>query len=141
LSAETLPRIWQELLAQAGPLLASELGKAEVPAISGPNTLVLRFPLQYNQAREHCQEPVRVTRIEELLRKITGRAWQVRIDSAGNGAATTTTTGAKAAPATTTTTAAATTTTTAKAEAAKADPATTTTTAAASAAAGDPPKN
>ncbi len=96
LSAETLPRIWQELLAQAGPLLASELGKAEVPAISGPNTLVLRFPLQYNQAREHCQEPVRVTRIEELFRKITGRPWQVRIDSAGNGAATTTTTGADA---------------------------------------------
>src|SRR5262249_14865799 len=60
LSAETLPRVWQELLAQAGPLLASELERAEFPAISGPNTLVLRFPLRYNQPRESGQEPVRV---------------------------------------------------------------------------------
>ena len=44
LTAESLPQIWAELLAQlAGRCLRSDLEKAGIPAISGPNTLVLRF--------------------------------------------------------------------------------------------------
>ena len=68
-------------------MLASDLEKAEIPAISGPNTLVLRFPVGYNPEREHCQEPARVARIEELLRKLTGRAWNLRIESVSGSAA------------------------------------------------------
>ena len=37
-------------------MLGSDLEKAGLPAISGPNTLVFRFPAAYNQAREHCQD-------------------------------------------------------------------------------------
>jgi DNA polymerase-3 subunit gamma/tau len=81
LTAENLQAIWQAILAQTGPLLSSELQKAEFPAISGPNTLVIRFPARYNQGREHGPASGNVTRIEELLRKITGQACQVRIEA------------------------------------------------------------
>jgi DNA polymerase-3 subunit gamma/tau len=82
-SAETLPAVWQAVLTQAGPILAAELEKAALPAISGPNTLVIRFPSRYNSAREFCKEPSRSSRIEELLRRVTGGPWQLRIEDAG----------------------------------------------------------
>lgn len=85
LSAETLPRVWQAVLAQAGPLLGTEAEKAGLPAISGPNTLVIRFPARYTSAREFCQDPGRVARLEELLRRITGQACQLRIEAVGGG--------------------------------------------------------
>jgi DNA polymerase-3 subunit gamma/tau len=81
LTAENLPHIWSAVLTQAGPLLGSELQRAEFPAIFGPNTLVLRFPSRYNQGRDYCQAPASVTRIEELLRKMTGQACQLRIEA------------------------------------------------------------
>jgi DNA polymerase-3 subunit gamma/tau len=87
LTPETMAEVWQEVLQQVGPMLASDLEKAEIPAISGPNALVLRFPVGYNPEREHCQEPARVARVEELLRKLTGRAWNLRIESLGGNAA------------------------------------------------------
>ena len=63
--------------------MASDLEKAGIPATSGPNSLVLRFPADYNTARDHCQEPNRVAKIEEILRKITGRSWTVRVEGGG----------------------------------------------------------
>jgi DNA polymerase-3 subunit gamma/tau len=86
LTAETLPQVWQAVLAQAGPILANELEKALAPAISGPNTLVIRFPVSYNSAREFCQDPARVARTEELLRRVTGQSCQLRIEAAGGPA-------------------------------------------------------
>jgi DNA polymerase-3 subunit gamma/tau len=68
-------------------MLAGSLEKAESIAISGPKTLVLRFPPRYNHLQEHCQEPTRLDRIDEALRKITGQAWSVRIESGSNAAA------------------------------------------------------
>jgi DNA polymerase III subunit gamma/tau len=64
-------------------MLGSDLEKAELPAISGPNTLALRFPARYNHPREHCQEPKAVSRIEEVLRKITGQPWGIRVETGG----------------------------------------------------------
>jgi hypothetical protein len=58
-----------------------ELEKAGIPAITGPNTLVLQFPATYNEARELCQEPDRLGRVEEALRKTTGRPWTLRVES------------------------------------------------------------
>jgi DNA polymerase-3 subunit gamma/tau len=88
LSAESLPRVWQEVLAQLGPMMSSQVEKAHPPAIFGPNALVLRFEPRYNAEREYCSEPSRVQRIEESLRQVTGHACQLRIESVGNGAAT-----------------------------------------------------
>ena len=87
LSHESLPAIWQDVLAQIGPLLASNLEKAGLPAISAPNSLVLRFPAQYNLQREFCQEPARLARAEEVLRKLSGRAWNLRVESSISAAA------------------------------------------------------
>lgn len=87
LDAESLAQIWAEVLRQVGPMLASDLGKAGLPAISGPNTLVLRFPVGYNLEREHCQDPARVGRVEEIIRKTTGRPWNIRMELIGGNAA------------------------------------------------------
>jgi hypothetical protein len=85
LTEETLPVVWREVLTLAPRLLASDLEKSEKPAISGPNTLVLRFPLRYNAAREYCQESSRVARVEEVLKRVTGQAWQLRVESISGG--------------------------------------------------------
>ncbi len=69
--------------------MGSFLERAGLPAIVGPNNLVLRFPADYNQAREYCQEPTRLGRIEEAIRKLSGRPWTVRVEGGpGSTAAT-----------------------------------------------------
>jgi len=86
LAAETLTQVWQQVLTQVGPFLASNLEKAESVAISGPNTLVIRFPARYNLHRDHCQEPTCVARTEEALKKLTGKAWSLRVESGSRDA-------------------------------------------------------
>jgi DNA polymerase-3 subunit gamma/tau len=86
LSPDTLPRLWPEVLTQLGPMLGAEVEKAALPAISAPNTLVIGFPPRYNQAREYCQEPGRLARIEEVIRRVSGQPWQVRVEAVGGPA-------------------------------------------------------
>jgi DNA polymerase III subunit gamma/tau len=85
LTAENLPQLWSQVLAQVGPMLKSKLERAQSVAISGPNTLVLRFPAGYNDEREHCQAPNSVQKTEEALRRLTGQAYSLRIESGGGG--------------------------------------------------------
>ncbi len=88
LTPETLPQVWAQTLQDlkdsglVGATLVPELKKAGIPAISGPNSLVLRFPATYNQAQEFCQDPERLRRVEDLLRKATSRPWTLRVESA-----------------------------------------------------------
>jgi DNA polymerase-3 subunit gamma/tau len=82
LTPETMPAVWAEVLQLAGKMLASDLNYANVPAIFGPNTLVIRFPAEYNKAQEHCQAPSSVSRVEAALKKLTGRSWSLRIETA-----------------------------------------------------------
>jgi DNA polymerase-3 subunit gamma/tau len=81
LTQDTLPMIWGQVLKSVGTILASEMKNAGNPAISGPNTLVLRFPSVYNRASEYCQDPARLARMEEALRKTTGRSWTLRVET------------------------------------------------------------
>jgi DNA polymerase-3 subunit gamma/tau len=83
LTEASLAGIWHDVLAQLGPMLAGNLGKAESIAISGPKNLVVRFPSRYNHEQEYCQLSNSVTRIQEVVRKLTGQAWNVRVESAG----------------------------------------------------------
>jgi DNA polymerase-3 subunit gamma/tau len=85
LTEETLRAVWQEVLARAPRLFASDLEKGGIPAISGPNTLVLRFPARYNAAREHCQESSAVARVEEIVQRVTGQPWQFRTETISGG--------------------------------------------------------
>jgi hypothetical protein len=82
LSDATLPEIWSQILRQMGPLMAAHLDKAKLPAIFGPNALALRFPAEYNQAREYCQAPAAVARLDEAFRKVLGRVITVRMELA-----------------------------------------------------------
>ncbi len=82
LTAETLPQIWPQIMRAVGTLLASYLEKGGLPAIIAPNSLVLRFSGGYNQTREYCQAPERLARVEEALRKLTGKAWVFRVEAA-----------------------------------------------------------
>src|SRR5262249_20782969 len=41
----------------------------------------IRFPGRYNQAREFCQEPGRLSRIAEVLQRLTGQACQLRVEA------------------------------------------------------------
>jgi len=86
-SEATLPQIWQEVLAQLGPILAKQLEKISGVAISAPKTLVLCFDARYNLQYEHCREPTFQARIEEAMRRVTGQSWNLRVESEGNGAA------------------------------------------------------
>jgi hypothetical protein len=88
LTEATLPHVWPRILSKVGSLLGRDLEKAKLPAISGPNTLVFRFPSVYNQCVDHCQAPSSVTRLEEAIRKVTGRAWNLRFETTPNPAPT-----------------------------------------------------
>jgi DNA polymerase-3 subunit gamma/tau len=87
LTAETLSAVWAQVVNNVGGILARDLEKGEGPAISGPNSLVLRFPATYNHSREHCQDPTRVAQVEAALRTITGRPWSFRVEALGAAAA------------------------------------------------------
>jgi DNA polymerase-3 subunit gamma/tau len=87
LSADNLLQLWPQIVRSVGTLLASDLEKAGLPAISGPNTLVLRFPFEYNQARDVCADPSRVARVEAALEKRTGQRWLIRVESLSQTAA------------------------------------------------------
>ncbi len=80
LTTETLPSLWPRILSKVGSLLARDLEKAGLPAIFGPNALAIQFPSAYNQAIEQCQAPGSVARLEEALRKVTGRTWTLRFE-------------------------------------------------------------
>lgn len=86
LSAAALETTWPEILRQLPPMLARQIEKAGIPAIIGPNSLAIRFPSEYNHERDHCQRPETTGKIADVLRKLTGRAWNLRIDSASGPA-------------------------------------------------------
>jgi DNA polymerase III subunit gamma/tau len=74
--------VWQELLKSLGPMLAGDLGKANTPAILGPNSVVIRFPSAYNRQYVTCAESGRQQKIQDTLRRITGESWTLRLEVA-----------------------------------------------------------
>jgi hypothetical protein len=75
------------VLGQLGRILAANLEKAALPAIIAPNSLVLQFPAEYNSQQAYCQEPKSLERIEEVVRKLTGKPWKVRVEAGQSSAA------------------------------------------------------
>jgi DNA polymerase III subunit gamma/tau len=96
---ESLPQVWSQILRSVGPMMGNFLEKAGLPAITGPNSLVLHFSADYNQAREYCQEPARLAKIEEAVRKGTGHPWILRVEGNAPAPATTPAPAVEAAPA------------------------------------------
>ncbi|MFO0800856.1 MAG: DNA polymerase III subunit gamma/tau [Gemmataceae bacterium] len=88
LTAETLVAVWQEakrILHERAPLLASQLESANLPAIFGPNSLAIRFPPGYNPAYQACATEQGVLRVQDALRRATGKPVTVRFDAPPSG--------------------------------------------------------
>jgi DNA polymerase-3 subunit gamma/tau len=81
LTEATLPTIWSKVLSQLGMLFGKELERAGLPAISGPNSLVLSFPAAYNRQRLYCAEPSRLERVTEALSRLVGADCKLRVES------------------------------------------------------------
>jgi DNA polymerase-3 subunit gamma/tau len=81
LTPATLPEVWREVLTLVGPLLANQLKNCPLPAISGPNTLVMKVPSGYTHLSDGRQNAARLGRIEEELRKLTGHSYQLRVET------------------------------------------------------------
>jgi len=75
LTPENLPEIWAHVLRKLPGLLAGMLKKGEMPAIIAPNNLALRFPIDYNGAKEL---------VEAALLELTGQPWIVRVEGGAN---------------------------------------------------------
>jgi len=87
LTPETIPALWPQVLAVVGTLLRGDLSRANLPAFSGPNSLVLRFPGEYNKAKESCQAPGNVAKLDEVLKKLTGKSWLLKFEILPSAAA------------------------------------------------------
>jgi len=70
---ENIDAIWQQLFAISGFILQSQLRKAASVAISGPNSLVIRYPAGYNLVDENVLDANRLVQVERLLEKVVGR--------------------------------------------------------------------
>jgi DNA polymerase-3 subunit gamma/tau len=84
LCEETLPTVWQRILGKTPPVFAGLLVKAGLPAISGPNSLVLRFPAGYTHELEYCGDASRVARMEDELAQLIGRRCKLRVELASD---------------------------------------------------------
>jgi DNA polymerase-3 subunit gamma/tau len=93
LTTETWPQFRPHLDGLIGVMLASELSRAGSPAIFTPNSLVFRFEPGYTKAKEYVASPERLARIEEAVKKLTGKPWTVRIEQEANLSASTPETG------------------------------------------------
>ncbi|MBA2225028.1 DNA polymerase III subunit gamma/tau [Thermogemmata fonticola] len=84
LTPETVAEVWSECLRRLTdrfPILANHLKQALPPAISGPNTVVIRFPAPYNLAYEACSQNEHFARrLEETLLAVTGQPVAVRYE-------------------------------------------------------------
>jgi DNA polymerase-3 subunit gamma/tau len=75
--------LWERLkrhLSTKYPILANQLKQASLPAIFGPNTLVIRFTTDYNHLHEACSTEGNTLRIQEGLQKITGQQINIRME-------------------------------------------------------------
>lgn len=83
--AEHVAELWQALLSDVGTnmmgrRIVSALERKESLAISAPNCLVISFSSHYTKEKQVCEDPERVARIEESLRKLTGAPLNARFD-------------------------------------------------------------
>ena len=82
LTNENVEQVWKQVLTQIGSTLASSLEKAGIPAISGPNSLAIRFSASYTPFCKRFQDSDGSQRVGAVLQTLTGQKWTVRVESA-----------------------------------------------------------
>ncbi|MBN9523579.1 DNA polymerase III subunit gamma/tau [bacterium] len=101
LTEATVTEVWraaQQVLLERSPILAKQLESSLLPAIFGPNSLVIRFPPGYNHSYQACATELGVQRVQDALKRVTGQPVTVRFDAPASGP-TPATSAAPAAPA------------------------------------------
>jgi DNA polymerase-3 subunit gamma/tau len=92
LTESTLHDVWARFLQYAGekyPILAKHLSFSSSHANFGPNSLVIRFPTAYSDAREACAAEANAQRIQDALRRVTGQTVAVKFETDATAAART----------------------------------------------------
>lgn len=82
-STESFEVTWERVLQEVGPMRGMQLRFAGLPAIFGPNSLVIRFPTGYSSAYESCASESGIEVIRQVLKRVTGKEWSVRVEQAG----------------------------------------------------------
>ncbi len=73
--------VWEKVLEQVGPILATHLRQAVVSQANfGPNSLVLPFPAAYSSAYETAKAERNLDTIRKAFKHITGREWTLRLE-------------------------------------------------------------
>ncbi len=80
LTVETLSAIWEQILQEVGPVRGNHLRMANLPAIIGPNTLAIRFPLDYTVPYDACANETGTRAIQTAIRRVTGADWAIRFE-------------------------------------------------------------
>ncbi|MGL6074156.1 MAG: DNA polymerase III subunit gamma/tau [Fimbriiglobus sp.] len=75
LTPQNLPRLWPRILSELGMISAKHLESAGLPAILGPNSLVIRFPKDYS----HAYDAFRSEATQENLRRTISRIAQTEV--------------------------------------------------------------
>jgi DNA polymerase-3 subunit gamma/tau len=79
LTAETVPNVWNQVLAAAPELLAKQLRGAARVQLQGPAVLELVFPEDKGFNYQFCNRPEKVKQLGELLTAVTGQAISPRL--------------------------------------------------------------
>jgi len=80
LTAEALPELWEQALGRLGPILAAGFRRSARQRILPPASLIVGFPAGGGKDRDHCMDSARTARLEDVLKKMTGRAITVRYE-------------------------------------------------------------
>ena len=80
ITAANLPAIWSHVLQDVGMVRGKQLELTGLPAIIGPNTLAIRFPTTYSAAYDSCATDASQEVIRRVLKKVTGKDCQVRVE-------------------------------------------------------------
>jgi len=80
LTPETIPEVWEQALGRVGPILAAGFRRSARQRLMPPASLVIGFPANGTKDRDHCMDSSRTGRLEEVLKKLTGRAVTVRYE-------------------------------------------------------------
>jgi DNA polymerase-3 subunit gamma/tau len=84
LTESSLQAVWGRFLHYTGeksPILAKHLSFSSSYATFGPNSLVIRFPVGYTDARDACAAEGNVQRLQESLRRVTGQPINVKFET------------------------------------------------------------
>ena len=72
--------VWEQVLQEMGQLQRAQLVLAGIPAIFGPNSLVIAFPAGYSWAYDACATDDAQEAVRRALRKVSGTDWLIRVE-------------------------------------------------------------